>query len=392
VLLSLPTILFLAASTFDESYRAGLQALQQNRLTEARADLENATKLQPERSGAWLALAQTYRKMQEAAKADQAAERAVRLAGNDAPILRLLALFYSEGGQWGKAAEVQARYATAAPNDREAVLRSMDLYLQARDPERAIEAGKRTIGWEQRPEIRRLLGKAYAAANQVEASDVEFQTAIRLAPYDESYPFDYAQTLLQRQKFDAAIQVLLAAQKQFDKSAQIELGLGVAYYGLRRYQEAAVAFERTLALAPDIEQPYLFLGKMLDQVPEKAPELTGLFAGYEKAHPQNWAGYLLHAKGLLAQSQDTQASEALLKKASSLNSRAAEPHYVLGILLQQERRFDEAAQEFEQAAILEPADPATYYHLAQVYDRLQKHARAEAARARHAQLTNGMQR
>ena len=63
-------------------------------------------------------------------------------------------------------------------------------------------------------------------------------------------------------------------------------------------------------------------------------------------------------------------SASLLKKASSLNPDIAEPHFELGVLLQRQRKFDAAAQEFERAAALEPSDPAVHYRLAQVYDRL----------------------
>jgi tetratricopeptide (TPR) repeat protein len=306
-------ILLLAASTsFDESYRAGLRALQQNRLEEARRNLESASKAAPENGRVWLALAQTYWKLQESGKANEAAERAAKLGAHDAQVLRLLTVFYAETGQ--------------------------------------------------------------------------YQAAIRLNPYEESNYFTFANRLLQQQKFEPAIEILLAGKRNFDKSAQIELALGVAYYGLRRYTDAATAFQRTISLAPDIEQPYLFLGKMLDQIPDKAPELSPLFESYEKAHPQSYAGYLVHAKALIAQSAEPELAERLLKKASSLNGDAAEPHYELGALLQRARKWDDAAVEFERAAALEPSDPATHYHLAQVYDRLGKRDAAAAERERHARL------
>ena len=149
-----------------------------------------------------------------------------------------------------------------------------------------------------------------------------------------------------------------------------------------------MAFERTITLAPDIEQPYVFLGKMLDQIPDQAADLTRVFIAFEKAYPENWVGYVLHAKGLLVQSEDIPVAENLLRRAAALNPAAAEPHYLLGVGAQQRHRFEEAAVEFEKAAQLSPADSAAYYHLAQVYDRLGKPERAAEARARHAQLSS----
>ncbi len=379
--------MFLAASaTFEESYRAGLQALQQNHLADARTNLENAAKAEPRKGRVWLALAQTYWKLQESDHANQAAQTAGRLAAGDAQILKLLAVFYSETGQWRKAGDVQVDYAAAAPNDVEAIPQAIESYLRAREPARVIRMGTDVHGWEERADIRDLLGRAYSDLNRPGPAAVEFQAAIRLKPYQESYRFDYANSLLQRQKFEPAIQVLQDARRTFDKSAQLELALGVAYYGLRRYSEAATAFQRTISLSPDIQQPYLFLGKMLDQIPDKLPELTRLFEKLEQEQPQSYAGYLLHAKALLAQASDPQLSEALLKKACSLNDKIAEPHFELGVLMQREHHFAEAAREFESAAALAPADPATHYHLAQVYDRLDKPDAARAERKRHAAL------
>ncbi len=380
----MPVILFLA--TFDESYRAGLQALQQNHLAEARANLESAAKSGHGNARVWLALAQTYWKLKETGKADEAADRALSLSSGDAQVLRLLAVFYSEAGEWLKAGNTEADYALAAPNDRDALPRTMEWYLQARSPERAIAVATRSPGWEKRGDVRDQLGRAYSAASQMEPAAREFQAAIELNPYQESYYFDFANLLLQQQKFEPAIQTLLDARRNFDKSAQIELALGVAYYGLRRYREASAAFQRTIVLSPDVEQPYVFLGKMLDQIPDKLPELTRLFENFQKAHPQNYMGYLLHAKALLAQSSEPGLPETLLKRSSALNTRAAEPHFVFGILLQREHRFPDAAREFERAAALEPDDPATHYRLAQVYDRLGKREAATSERQRHAAL------
>jgi len=386
VLIGQVILLLAAAATFDESYRAGLQALQQNHLAEARTQLENAAKAEPRKGRVWLALAQTYWKLQEPTKAVAAAETAASLASGDAQLLKLLAVYYSETGQWLKAGDVLVGYAAAAPDDRSATARILDCYLQAHAPERAIRAGTSAPDWERRADIRSLLGKAYAELNRPESAATEFQAAIRLSPYQESYYFDFANDLLQRQQFEPAIHVLEDARRNFDKSPQLELALGVALYGLRRYSEAATAFQTTIALSPDLEQPYLFLGRILDQIPDKLPELTRLFETFEKAHPLSYVGYLLHAKALLAQSSDSELPESLLKKSCSLNPKIAESHFELGVLLQRKRHLPEAAVEFEAAAAIDPVDPATHYHLAQVYERLGKTDAALSQRRRHAEL------
>jgi tetratricopeptide (TPR) repeat protein len=344
-----PLLLLLAASTtFDESYRAGLQALAENRLADARTNLENAAKMEPAKSRVWMALAQTYWKLQEPLKANEAADKAAKLGPGDAQLVQLLAYYYGESQQPVKACDVQMDYAAAAPGDHQAFQRALDCYVQARMPERG------------------------------------YQSAIRLNPKEESYYFEYANSLLQRHSFEAAIRVLEDGKKMFVSSPQLELALGAGYYGLRRFPEAAAAFFKTITLAPDIEQPYLFLGKMLDQIPARVPELIRVVQVFEKAQPSNYAGYLVHAKALLASPKsDHGLAEKLLKKACELNAQIAEPHYELGILHERAQRFPDAAEEFEKAAALDGNDAATHYHLARVYDRLGKPELAERERERH---------
>ena len=103
----------------------------------------------------------------------------------------------------------------------------------------------------------------------------------------ESLYFEAAQPLLQQEKFAEAIDILADRRaRALKNSAQLELALGVAYYGLRRFDEAAGAFLRTIAIAPNIARPYVFLGKFLDQIPDRLPEVTNMFARYEQPTPK----------------------------------------------------------------------------------------------------------
>jgi Flp pilus assembly protein TadD len=200
------------------------------------------------------------------------------------------------------------------------------------------------------------------------------------------YYFEAAQPLLQREKFADAITLLRDAANKLGKHSQLELALGVSYYGLRRFNEAADAFLNTIALSPGTEQPYIFLGRMLEQIPERLPKVTKLFADFEKPNPSNYRGYLLHAKALNAQFIEPETARKLLARAIALNDRDASAHFELGVLLDRMHLFSEAAAEFERAALLEPSDAATHYRLARLYDRLDKPEAAAVERERHAKL------
>jgi tetratricopeptide (TPR) repeat protein len=326
-----PFLLLAASATFEESFRAGLLALQRNDLNAAVANLGDAAKLAPNNGRVWVALARTYWKLNERAKADEAAGKAATLASADSLVWSTLAIYYAESGQTVKAAGAQAKYSAMVPQDSAAREKAESLYFEAVQP------------------------------------------------------------LLQQQKFADAITILTTATGQLKNSAQLELATGVAYYGLRRFDEAAGAFLRTIAISPTIEQPYLFLGKFLGQIPNRLPEVTKQFVNYEAANPESATGYLLHAKALNAQSIEPETARKLLEKSISLNDRDASAHFELGCVLDRLQHYPEAANELEKAAQLDPADPATHYRLSRVYDRLNKPDAARLERERHSKLVEAQQ-
>lgn len=315
-----------ASTTFEEAFRAGLLALQRSDFKAAEENLTAAAKLAPADARVWVALARTYWKLNQAQKADQAAAKAESLGGGQPVVLSTLAIYYADSGRTLQAADATARYSLAVPTDAPARERAESLY------------------------------------------------------------FDAVQPLLQQQKFDEAIAILTKATKQLPGSAQLELALGVALYGMRRFDDAATAFLRTIVIAPEIERPYQFLGKFLGQIPGRLPELTQQFVRYETAHPDRALGYLLHAKALNAQSIDTDAARKLLEKATALDEREPSGHFELGIVLERMQLYSDAAREFARAAELAPEDSAAHYRLSRVYDRLGKHEEARREREIHARL------
>lgn len=309
------------AQSFDSVYRAGLVALGQNRLTEAESNLEAAAKLAPSNGRVWAALAETWTKLGKANDADGAALKAESLGSADPLVAHALAIYYSQTSRPLKAAQLELKYAASNPADTAARQRAAEWYFAAAD------------------------------------------------------------SLLKQQRFGEALAILEPARTQIPEDAQIQLALGVAYYGLRRFEEAAAQFLKTIDLAPDERQPYVFLGKMLDQAPGALRDAGPRFAAYRKAHPDDELGYLLEARNA-----EPQKARELLQKATELAPNDAAAHFELGVLEEKTQQFSEAATELERAAALDPSDPVTHYHLARVYDRLGRPDRARAERETHAKL------
>ena len=224
--------------------------------------------------------------------------------------------------------------------------------------------------------------RANAAAARAAALGKSDEVVVRSLGiyYDEA-----AQALLQQEKFAETVSLLQAAGA-LGKNPQFQMELGVAYYGLRRFDEAAAAFLSAIDGAPDNKPPYLMLGKMLNEIPAHLIEATDRFARYEKAHPNDPDGYLLHAKALDARVVQPEKARALLDQAIALGDNGAAVHFELGNVLDRLQRYGEAAKELERAAALDPADAATHYRLARLYDRLGRPIEAEQERERHRRL------
>ena len=108
------------------------------------------------------------------------------------------------------------------------------------------------------------------------------------------------------------------------------------------------------------------------------------FAAYVTANANSASAHLLYAKVLLAGSDgDSAEAEKHLRRSLQLENGSWEAHFELGVLLARKRSYSAAAQELEQAIVLNAGEPVAHYHLARVYDRLGEKQKAAEQRALH---------
>jgi tetratricopeptide (TPR) repeat protein len=200
--------------------------------------------------------------------------------------------------------------------------------------------------------------------------------------------FHCADALLHQEKFTEAADLLTKALDRHSDDAQLTIALGVARYGQRRFDDAITLFLRTIKLAPDAQQPYIFLGKMLDQAGSHMPEITADFEQWAAANPASGQAQLLLAKALLTADPHSERALKLLRTAVSLDPNNWEAHYQLGVLLESQHDYQAAASELAASVQLDPKQPMPHYHLARVYDRLGDADRAQTERAIHQRLIN----
>lgn len=311
---SLLVVALLAADSNppQDLLKRGLLALQRGNIAEARTDLEEASRAQPNDPFVWSALAQTYLKANQASLASAAADKAEKIGGQNPIVDHALAMYYSEVGQLQHAAKLDAGIA-----------------------------------------------------------------------------FSLTKSLLERGEFTQAADVAQAGVAAHPKDAQLVLALGVARYGQRRFDDAVALFLQVIALDPAVEQPYVFLGKILDQAGSHLPEIVKDYEAWSARDSHSAKAKLLLAKAFLAANSRDQRARSMLEKSISLDANDWETHYELAVVLEGQRDYAAAAKEFERSIELAPKQPEPHYHLARVYDRLGEPERAASEREIHRQLTAG---
>ena len=363
LLLMLSAVLFAVLlhqpASFESILRQGLLALQKGDLSAAEQHLRQAAAVKPTSGIVWAALAQAHAKRGATVDADESARRASTLEPESPIVLRTLLLYWSGRGQ----------------------------------PKPLVEVGLQSLKLQETADVHALVGKAYMAEGQLEKAVEHLRKAVAAEPSQESYVFEIGQALLRSEQFDDAAAVLEAGAKAVPASAQLPLALGVARYSQRRFAEAITAFLATIERQPSVEQPYVFLGRILEHAGDKLLEIRQRFQAYLTANPSSASAHLLLGKVLLAGNDaDIAEVEKLLRRSLQLDNKSWEAHFKLGVIMAKQRSYAAAAQHLEEAIALNPREPVPHYHLARVYDRLGEKDKAAQQRSVHEQLLSAGKR
>lgn len=381
-------LLFLTASEPPtQILQRGLLALQHGDLAQARSAFEEVVQNDPRNAFAWASLAETYLRLKQPAAAATAATKAEKFGADNPAIDHALAFYFTKTGEFRHAAELEQKFAASGRADPEAEQRVASLFLDGGDVPDALTAAQKAVEQHPSPGAENLLGRAFQAAGKTRESELHLGVAWQGAKTDPQLAFDYVQALLRHQDFDKSAEVLTTAMESRPDDAQLVLALGVARYGQRRFEDATSAFLKVIRIDPQVEQPYVFLGKMLDQAGTHLPEITAAYQTWLARNPQNAIGLLLLAKARLASDSKDATAEGLLRKSLLLDGKNWEAHYELGVLLEAKRDWTGAAAELRRSAELDVKQAMPHYHLARVYDRLGEAERAKAERELHQKLT-----
>ncbi len=250
-------------------------------------------------------------------------------------------------------------------------------YLETGDLTNASRQIRELLGHQDTAELHDLLGEAEEKAGHYVPAANEFQIAAHMDP-SEKYVFDWGNEFLLHRGYEPAVKVFTSGVERYPKSAMLHIGLGVAFYSLGSYDEAAQALCRATDLAPSDPRPYLFLGKMFDISLGQSGEVTKRLKRFVDLQPRNPFASYYYAMSLWKgqRGQGLKANKdlitSLLQRSAALDPKFPDPHLQLGILNAGEQRYDEARREFQAAIRLKPDLADAHYRLAQAYSRIGK--------------------
>lgn len=244
-------------------------------------------------------------------------------------------------------------------------------YLETGEPKGSRRVIDQLLQRQDKAELHNLLGEIEEKTGHVEKSAQEYEIAARMDPSEKNL-FDLANELLLHRGFESAVKVLTFATQKYPRSAQLQVGLGVAFYSVGQYDNALDALCRAVDLDPKDTRAFEFLGKMYDVAPSKAGEVDSRLALFAREYPGNAAANFYYALSLTRRSEggkpaNEKQAKKLLQTAINLRPQWADAHYQLGLIYEDESRTEEAIHEYRTAAQLNPQLAKAHYHLGRLY-------------------------
>jgi tetratricopeptide (TPR) repeat protein len=185
--------------------------------------------------------------------------------------------------------------------------------------------------------------------------------AALLQPSDPLIQHDLGLACLEIGLVPEAIAALQRAVASNPRYADAYFRLGIALEKLGDLRSAIVAYDRATELLPTLTEAWYRAGALVYTMGHRE-EAIGCFRRAAKSGPKTRFGRLGAARALLAQDRDVEA-ERVLQQMLALDPANALAHDLLGNLLAEAGRFEEALECFTRAVTIAPLMAGSYYDL-----------------------------
>jgi tetratricopeptide (TPR) repeat protein len=303
--------------------------------------------------------------------------QAAKQSPDDFGAQQRLGEFYLHQNRWQQGIRYLQKAQQLNPQDYNTGYDLSLAYLNSGDNANASTQLHTMIAQRETAELDDLLAEVSEKSGDYQAAASEYHRAAQLDP-SENNIFDLASFLLQHPNYegflDNALKFFEYGVEKYPRSAKMTVGLGVALYAEGKYDDAV----RTLCAAVDLDptdpKPFQFLGKVSTASPARIPEIRDRLQKIVQLYPGNGPAIYYYAMCLWRRSEGEAAAdlptvEALLKRAIAAAPALYEAHFELGILYQDQQRYQDAIRELNQTVALRPDFNRAHYRLFLLYSR-----------------------
>ena len=223
-------------------------------------------------------------------------------------------------------------------------------------PPGSTESGPRSNAERQLAERLRWQGRHSEAISVL-------QQVVRRGLFDPAIYNDLGLTLLENGQVAEAVESLERAIALDPDFALGQYNFGAALERQRRRSDAIAAYRRCTTLDPGFAAAFSRLGDLLYAMGDRAQALD-CFSRAVAASPASTLGRLNRTKCLLVAEKLVEAEESLRKTIAD-DPQSSEAHRLLGNILRESGRFDEAAACLERAVVIDPELISAYHDLVQ---------------------------
>jgi tetratricopeptide (TPR) repeat protein len=335
----------------------------------ARKCFEAAGRIAPDDVRTLLGLLQAQLRLGLTAASRETAARLLKLRSADEQAVQIVGALEGESGDYAGAVATFEKGLARFPKSP-ALQFNLGLAQQkAGDRARAIVTFEALRSQQDTAEVEDVVGGVYEEAGKPLEAVKSFQRSAEMEPNNESYRFDYASELLAHLNFEAARLVAEPAVHDFPQSMRLHVALGVALYGLERFEVAQKMFGDLAHRFPDEDLPILYVELCAESTGGSLGEAKELLTASYQRHPDRFmASYLLGRIAL--QESDASAALPLLQSSVKLRPDYAPSRLELGLALAQLGRTDEAVAQYQAALKLDPHSTESWYRLTLAYRKL----------------------
>jgi tetratricopeptide (TPR) repeat protein len=227
--------------------------------------------------------------------------------------------------------------------------------------------------------VEELAGEVEERLGNFKQAEEHFSKAAHLNP-TEANLYAWVVELLRHFSWKPAVTIAEYGMQKYPASTRLKAARGIAFYADNRYKEAAGVFSGLLASDPGNAMWASLLGRNCSLIADAALPACDSLQSFAEQHPKNAEAATYAATMLLhqpADKRDNAKAHALLEQAVAADAKLADAWYQLGVLDQEEGKWQESTRPLETAIGLKPTLAEAHYRLARAYSHLGRREEAQ---------------